>query len=473
MASINNEQLAIGRVVGIKPTIGTPQEFNILCYKDRREYTYTRKQIKEYLISHPNNKIDGLIISIDNRMIYTGGNHVNNCNKKKYTIEVQNLIPGYITAADVYDYNNNFLVGKNYILNLYAIQIIQKSLPSNSEIEIYDIKDVKEALTKNKNFKYALASFYANKVANSPYIHDEYLIDFFHMKRNTTAQYEIKQKCFDIFWHPTKLMQDANILYLMYSIYGHHMYTFEHSVNVATYSVLIYGYLSEAKGEKLNKETIIDFLIAGLIHDAGKLYVDKEILDKGELSEEEKEIIKQHPTTSAKIAKQFLKCNSPILYRYNDGKGNLNERGEKIVSAAMYHHLAYQKREQTKSNKKGKPYILKSYPNDTNIHYQIELGKDVSDFCSILSIADTFDGFISPRPYHGATFRTCIQTCLVLEEDAIHGKLNESIVKELKRYLNLDCEAFPDKYGIKIAGVEFDKTLKDKYRNIDKEVNRK
>lgn len=465
----NNKQV-VGKVIDIEPNIGTPQKFMIRTYCDGKDHIYTRKDVKEYLILHPNHKIDGLMISIDNRMIYTGGNQVNTCNKKKYTIEVQNLIPGYITAKDVYDYNGNFLVGKNYILNLHAIQIIQKSLPSNSEIEIYDIKDVKEALTKNKKFKYALASFYANKVANSPYIHDEYLIDFFYMKRNTTAQYEIKQKCFDVFWHPAKLMQDANILYLMYSIYGHHMYTFEHSVNVATYSVLIYGYLSEAKGEKLNKETIIDFLIAGLIHDAGKLYVDKEILDKGGLSDEEMEIIKQHPITSAKIAKQFLKCNSPILYRYNDGKGNLNERGNKIVSAVIYHHLAYQEKVNTNDEK---PYTLRSYPTNTNIKYQIELGKDISDFCSIISIADTFDGFISPRPYHGATFRTCVQTCLVLEEDAYHGKLNENIVKELKRYLNLDCEAFQDKYGIKISGVEFDRTLKDKYHNIDKEVNRK
>ena len=66
-------------------------------------------------------------------------------------------------------------------------------------------------------------------------------------------------------------------------------YTFKHSVDVATMSMIV------AKKLGMSKDEIYDIGIAGLLHDIGKSKVPNEILNKpGRLTDEEFEIMKQH-----------------------------------------------------------------------------------------------------------------------------------------------------------------------------------
>jgi len=66
-------------------------------------------------------------------------------------------------------------------------------------------------------------------------------------------------------------------------------YTFKHSVDVATMSMIV------AKKMGMPEEEIYDIGIAGLLHDIGKSKIPNEILNKpGRLTDEEFEIMKQH-----------------------------------------------------------------------------------------------------------------------------------------------------------------------------------
>jgi diguanylate cyclase (GGDEF)-like protein/putative nucleotidyltransferase with HDIG domain len=98
-------------------------------------------------------------------------------------------------------------------------------------------------------------------------------------------------------------------------------YTRRHSEDVTEYSLWI------AEELKLSQETMRVIRIGGLLHDVGKIGVPDEILRKpGKLSEDEFEIIKQHPLTGALIVAgapgmQFIGDIVRSHHERWDGKG--------------------------------------------------------------------------------------------------------------------------------------------------------
>jgi len=94
----------------------------------------------------------------------------------------------------------------------------------------------------------------------------------------------------------TSIQRNRTPLITLASLKAHDEYTFSHAVNVAVLT-LVQG---EALG--LDRQTLNDLGIAGLLHDVGKLKVPEEILKKpGKLTPEEFELIKLHPANGAKI----------------------------------------------------------------------------------------------------------------------------------------------------------------------------
>jgi len=92
------------------------------------------------------------------------------------------------------------------------------------------------------------------------------------------------------------IQRNRTPLVTLASLKAHDEYTFSHAVNVAVLT-LVQG---EALG--LDRQTLNDLGIAGLLHDMGKLKVPEEILKKpGKLTPEEFELIKLHPADGAKI----------------------------------------------------------------------------------------------------------------------------------------------------------------------------
>lgn len=131
-------------------------------------------------------------------------------------------------------------------------------------------------------------------------------------------------------------------------------YTFRHSVDVATISMIM------AKKAGLPREEIRQVGIAGLLHDIGKSLIPKEILNKtGRLSHDEFLIMKKHPLLGYDILK------------------NKKELSPEIIRGALQHH--------EKMNGQGYPLGLTA--------------PQIGPYARILSVADIYDALVTERPY--------------------------------------------------------------------------
>ena len=130
-------------------------------------------------------------------------------------------------------------------------------------------------------------------------------------------------------------------------------WTAGHSANVTMYAMEIGKKMSFSQEELKNLE------LASLLHDIGKLATYEWILDKPEeLTEEEYNIIKNHPVKGAEIL-------SPIVQLKN------------VIPAIRHHHEFF--------NGSGYPDGLK--------------GTNIPVMARIVSVADSVDAMISDRPY--------------------------------------------------------------------------
>lgn len=133
-------------------------------------------------------------------------------------------------------------------------------------------------------------------------------------------------------------------------------YTFTHCQDVAKYAYKL--------GEKLglSKEDLKILDLAGKLHDIGKIGIPKEILKKpGSLSEDEWNIIKEHPRLGYLILSQIPKM-------------------EKLLQAVLYHHERYDG---------------EGYPQNLQ-------GENIPILARILAIADAYSAMKSDRPYRKA-----------------------------------------------------------------------
>lgn len=131
-------------------------------------------------------------------------------------------------------------------------------------------------------------------------------------------------------------------------------YTYAHSVNVAVYSCVL------AMGMGLSEQDMENLVLAGILHDLGKMLVPPEILNKpGRLTPGEFSVMKNHAQLS-----------------YDLIKDNWNISG-KVKEAVLSHH----------ENVDGS-----GYPNGTE-------GKKQSVYTKILHVADVYDALISKRSY--------------------------------------------------------------------------
>jgi putative nucleotidyltransferase with HDIG domain len=95
-------------------------------------------------------------------------------------------------------------------------------------------------------------------------------------------------------------VMDQDALSGMASLKAHDNYTFEHSVEVAVYGVML------GKRVGLTRALLRDVALGCLLHDIGKQYVDTRILNKpGKLDEAEFEAIMQHPVLGFQLVRQM------------------------------------------------------------------------------------------------------------------------------------------------------------------------
>ena len=134
-------------------------------------------------------------------------------------------------------------------------------------------------------------------------------------------------------------------------------YTFKHSVDVATISMIV------ARKQGFTEKNVYNIGIAGLLHDMGKSKIPPEILNKtARLDDAEFEIMKQHSMLGFEILREK------------------KEFPDVISLSVLQHH--------EKMNGTGYPF---GYKQDKIIPY-----------ARILSVSDVYDALITERPYKKA-----------------------------------------------------------------------
>ncbi len=169
-------------------------------------------------------------------------------------------------------------------------------------------------------------------------------------------------------------------------------YTFSHSVSTTVYSLLIAHKLGYSR-------PMLEKLAAGaLLHDMGKIYLDKKILNKeGKLDEEEFEHIKLHTTLGYENLKKCV---------------NLSELSRII---ALYHH---ERMDGT------------GYPTGM-------LAGELHEFVRIVALADVFDALVSDRCYRGRlSSNHAVNHLIENAESKYDTKLVSVLIKHIAIYPN-------------------------------------
>lgn len=190
-----------------------------------------------------------------------------------------------------------------------------------------------------------------------------------------------------------KSRNPLHLLEMMQCMRGYDDLTYTHSMNVALISNVIGTWLN------LSHDDIETLMIAGMLHDIGKLRIPPEIIQKpGRLTDEEYEIIKKHPQYGYDIL----------------STKNLNP---KIKLVALQHHERY--------DGKGYPYGLK--------------GNKIDFFSGIVAIADVYDAMTADRVYRKGICPFPVLEHMELQKDLYEpGALYKFIERTVEAYINTE-----------------------------------
>lgn len=154
-----------------------------------------------------------------------------------------------------------------------------------------------------------------------------------------------------------EILSQRNVLINVVDIKNLDSYTYQHSVNVAVLSLVIGLQL------QLNKYELLSLCMGALIHDIGKVFIPKEIIEKyDKLTDKEYQLVMEH---------------SEKGYEYLKGSPDISAPA-RIV--ALQHHERY--------NGKG-------YPEGRR-------GDEINKLAKIVGVADVYDALTSDRPHRRA-----------------------------------------------------------------------
>jgi len=157
-------------------------------------------------------------------------------------------------------------------------------------------------------------------------------------------------------------------------------YTYTHSINVGLLSMLI------GKWMKYGENMVESLLLAGILHDIGKMKIDAAILNKpGALTPSEFEEMKKHPRYSYEILQHRNEINMDIK-----------------VGILMHHE---------RIDGSGYPYAI--------------YNENINDIGRVLAVADVYDAMMSERPYKKK--HSPFEVMQLMQEGAF-GKLDTKIL---------------------------------------------
>ena len=287
----------------------------------------------------------------------------------KISLKLEDVKIGMILGEDLFDNHGRLMFSKNLKIDSLMIKKINElffeenfQIKINSEKPYKGIADLLEVKSENKSIdakEIKNISKYKQEISREfDEFHNDMKSLFIELEQNSSNNLKDDFRKF-LNKINNRLMNNALItdMDLINEVVKEQKvedYLFNHSVNVAIIGNLIGKWLD------LGKEDIKILTLGGLVHDIGKLKIDKKILDKPEkLTEEEFEEVKKHPSYSHKILTEM---------GYNE---------EKLLRAVTLHH--------EREDGTGYPLGIKS--------------KNIPIHSKIIAIADIFDAMTSNRVY--------------------------------------------------------------------------
>jgi putative nucleotidyltransferase with HDIG domain len=167
-------------------------------------------------------------------------------------------------------------------------------------------------------------------------------------------------------------------------------YTFNHSVNVGVLALALGAFMG------IERDTLREINMAGLLHDIGKTRIEKNILNKpGKLSAAEFDVMKKHAETGAEIV------------------GKMEGVNRRISDAVLGHHI--------KHNRQGYPEWARE--------------RNFGEVAEIVAVADCYDAMTTLRAYSTPfTPKAAVDNILRLAGSSLDGELARKFVDMMGKY---------------------------------------
>lgn len=257
---------------------------------------------------------------------------------------VEELEPGMILGHNIYNKNNALLIVKGTVLTENAIRIIRKAgykriifrQPGGNTLKISRGRNNKRRFVKFQNIYNKSTDELRNFIQH---ISDGHQVDVdyaYNITRNILDEFNVYE-----------LFSYINLINKLDD------YTYGHCINVS----MLCGIL--CNWAKCEPDILKETVIAGLLHDVGKVKISRDILQKpGKLDTKEWEEMKKHTIYGCRILE---KAKAP----------------ESIILGSLYHH----EREDGSG-----------YPSGI-------AGGQIPFSAKVVAIADIYDAMTSSRPY--------------------------------------------------------------------------
>ena len=273
-------------------------------------------------------------------------------------LSITQLIPGMITAEDVYDLEQELVVPKGTVLTDKLI----------TKLDLYGIltiyaEDVLPTLYPQKDPSETEAS-YNERIKSSPEFQlfkeeFESEVELFRENMNLVVQKNTELDVKTLLQNTLAIVANhsgnISLLDMLQNMREYDDSTYTHSLNVALICNILAGWL------KLSEEDVELATACGLFHDIGKMMIPYSIIAKpGKLSEEEFATVKKHPV----LGYQLLQSQ---------------DVDEHVKNAALMHH--------ERNDGSGYPSKLK--------------GNQIDPYARMVAIADVYDAMTAARCYRG------------------------------------------------------------------------
>jgi len=259
-------------------------------------------------------------------------------------LNTNELHQGMIISKDVITSDGTFLIRANTVVTKNLILKLELYKIPFVFIKVNEPEETESSVTSSKSFK-KFSKKYHNNIES---IESEF--DTIISKGNVD-QNNLLSLTQDVL---TELNTSSNVFNYLCRLKSKDDTTYTHALNVAILSSIFGKWLD------LHENDIRNLIIAGILHDIGKLKIDDAVLNKpGKLTDAEFAIMKKHPTIGYEMV-----ANLDL----HDG----------IKQAILFHHV--------KMDGKG-------YPDTVS-------WDKVHPYAKIISIIDIYDAMTSERPYH-------------------------------------------------------------------------